>query len=127
MNRKQLSKCKVLVGAFIGVTVALSVSIGNILPAIAAILVGAVLSYACSRRMTEVVNDEMVYRISEKASRRVVQIFTPAIAFIGLVIVTLKESYPDLYSVGLALAYSACSILILYVIFYSYYSRRGNI
>jgi uncharacterized membrane protein len=125
MNRKQLGKCKALIGAFIGATVALSISLGNVFPALAAIIIGAAASYVCSRKVTEVVNDEMVYRMSEKASRRVVQVFTPSIAIIGLVIVTLKDSYPSLYPVGMVLAYLACSLLILYLLFYSYYSRRG--
>ncbi len=125
MNRKQLGKCKAMIGVFIGITVAVSVSVGNVFPALAAILIGTAASYICSRRMTEVVNDEMIYRISEKASRRVVQIFTPAIAVIGMVIITLEDSYPGLYSVGMVLTYLACSLLILYMLFYSYYGRKG--
>ena len=117
--------CRIIVGILIGVTVGISITIGNVFPALAALLIGTVVSFICNKKMTDVVNDEMVYRMSEKASRRVVQIFTPAIAIIGLVFITLKDYYPDLYTIGLVLAYSACGILVLYMLFYSYYSRKG--
>lgn len=125
MNRKQASICRIIVGILIGVTVGISIAIGNVFPALGALILGTAVSFICNRRMTEVVNDEMVYRMSERASRRVMQIFTPAIAIIGLVIITLKDSYPALYTTGLAMAYSACGILVLYMLFYSYYSRKG--
>jgi uncharacterized membrane protein len=125
MNRKQLATCKIIIGVLIGAAVLVSVTTGNVFPALAAIFTGMAASYICSRRMTEVVNDEMVYRISERASRRVIQVFTPVIAVIGLVIITLNDASSGLYTAGLVLAYSACGILILYMLFYSYYSRKG--
>jgi len=43
---------------------------GNVLLSVVAIVVGMTADYLCKKRVTGVVEDEMILRISERASRR---------------------------------------------------------
>jgi len=48
------------------------------------------------------------------------------IAIIGVVLTALgKAGYTQFTQVGYTLAFSACAMLILYLVFYGYYSKRG--
>jgi len=97
------------------------VSVRNaLLPAIA-FAIGFVLISLGRRRVTEVIEDERVIRISEKASRRVYQVFVTAAALIGVTLLALNRYI----EVGYTLAFSACALPILYMIFYGYYRRRS--
>ncbi len=92
----------------------------SLLPAIA-FLIGIILIALGRRRVTEVMEDERVIRISEKASMRVYQVFVTAAALIGTTLLALNR-YTE---VGYTLAFSACALLILYMIFYEYYRRKN--
>jgi len=77
------------------------------------------------RRVREVVVDERVYSIAEKASLVAFRIFGIAAAVIGITLVALGwQSASDLYKIGLTLAYSACGLLVIYYIAYIYYNRK---
>jgi uncharacterized membrane protein len=77
------------------------------------------------RRVKEVVVDERVYSIAEKASLVAFRVFGIATAVIGITLVALGwQSASDLYKIGLTLAYSACGLLVIYYIAYLYYNRK---
>jgi uncharacterized membrane protein len=77
------------------------------------------------RRVREVVTDERVYSIAEKASLVAFRVFGIVAAVIGITLVALDwQSASDLYKIGLTLAYSACGLLVIYYIAYIYYNRK---
>jgi uncharacterized membrane protein len=104
----------------VGVVVGYSVSEGNIWSSVIAVVIGIILLTLGKRRVEEVIEDERIHQISEKASRKTLQIFGIASALLGLTLITLKE----LTEVGYTLAFSASILVILYLIFYAYYSRK---
>lgn len=121
MDRKKFVVYTALVCAGMGAVVGYGVSVRNaLLPAIA-FAIGFVLISLGRRRVTEVIEDERVIRISEKASRRVYQVFVTAAALIGVTLLALNRYI----EVGYTLAFSACALPILYMIFYGYYRRRS--
>jgi len=67
----------------------------------------------------EVIEDERIYRISDKASRRTLQVFGIGTALVGTTLISLGR-YQE---IGYALNISVCILLILYMIFYAFYSR----
>jgi uncharacterized membrane protein len=84
------------------------------------------LKYLCRRRVTEVMEDELIHRIAEKASYQTLRVSLVAMAVIGAVLVTLsKNSCAECKQIGLTLAFSVCAMLILHIFFYSYYSTKG--
>jgi len=121
MNRRQFVLYVMTITAAMGAVVGYSASTGNALLVLLAFIAGIALLHLGRRRVTEIIEDERIYRISEKASRNTLQVFGISIALIGAVLIALRESM----EVGLTLAYSAMALLILYMIFYGYYSRRA--
>ena len=103
-----------------------SITAGNaVVPAPAAIG-GALLLYLCRRQVKGVVQDERNYRISEKASRFAIQVFAFVTAVAGTTLIAMgKDDSSSTGDVGLALAFSACGLLILYAASYAYWSGRS--
>lgn len=115
---------RIIVAMFVAIVVGLSVSIGNILPAILGIVIGAMVSYIYKKSTNEIVEDERITKVSEKASRIAIVVFSISIALIGLFLITLRNAYPDYIQAGYTLSYSSVALLILYYIFYGYYNKK---
>lgn len=121
MNRKQFAMYAALVCAAMGAVVGYGVSRGNALLPVIAFSMGIVLIALGKRGIKEVMEDERTQRISEKASRRTYEVFVAGAALAGTTLIALNEHI----EVGYTLAFSACALLILYMSFYGYYSRKN--
>lgn len=115
---------RTIVAMFVGAVVALSVIRGALIPAILAIVIGAMISYIYKKRTDETLEDERIVKISEKASRMAIVLFSISIAIIGLFFITLRNEYPDFTQAGYTLSYSAVGLLAIYYIFYGYYNKK---
>jgi len=124
MDRKTYAICGVIIAMSLGAVIGFSITTENIVLPIVAVAVGMALLYLCKIRVKEVMVDERTYEISEKASRKTFQIFTPSITIIGVILIALRNKYPDFAQSGFTLAYSACALLILYNIFYMHYNKK---
>ena len=92
MDRKHFAICAALICAVMGAVVGYGVSEGNaLLPAIA-FIIGIVLIALGKRGVKEVMEDERTNRISEKASRRICQIFAMSAALIGTTLIAMRMS-----------------------------------
>jgi uncharacterized membrane protein len=111
----------IVVGFFIG----LSAIRGEFITAIFAVVIGMIVLYMLKGRVKQVIEDERIYKISEKASRRTIQVVGTTTAIIGLSIIGLsKKGYLNLTEVGYSLACFASVLLVVYMIFYGYYARK---
>ena len=115
---------RVIIAIFVGTVAGISVTMGEIIPAILAIVIGAMISYIYKKNTNETLEDERIVKISEKASRMAVVLFSIAIAIIGLFFITLRNDYPDFIQMGYTLSYSAVALLALYYVFYEYYNKK---
>jgi uncharacterized membrane protein len=115
---------RVIIAMFVAIVVGISVTMGEIIPAILAIVIGAMISYIYKKNTNETLEDERIVKISEKASRMAVVLFSIAIAIIGLFFITLRNQYPDFTQAGYTLSYSAVALLALYYVFYEYYNKK---
>lgn len=115
---------RIIVTIFVAIVVGLSVSLGAIIPAFLAIIIGGMLSYIYKNNTNEVLYDERIIKISEKSSRMAMTLFSISVAFIGLFIITLKDNYPDYTQTGFTLSFAAVALLMLYYIFYGYYNSK---
>jgi uncharacterized membrane protein len=126
MNRTQFAWCGIAIALGIGVAVGWSVTTGNYLLPFAAVLTGLALKYLCRRGVTEVIEDELIYRLAEKASYQTLRVSLVAMAVIGAVLIALSKSGPAaLEHIGLTLAFVVCALLIVHIFFYGYYNRKG--
>ncbi|WP_202319102.1 DUF2178 domain-containing protein [Archaeoglobus neptunius] len=121
MNRKLFVVYSGLIVAAMGMAVGYGVSAGNALLPLAAFAVGSILIALGRRRVTDIIEDERDHRISEKASKSAWTVFTIGAALLGTTLIALNEQAQT----GYTLAYSACVLLVLYFIFYGYYSRKA--
>lgn len=125
MDRKKYTRYSMITTIAVGFAVGLSASRGDSTIAIAAVIIGMVLLSVLKRRVKEVIEDERIYRISEKASRRTVQVVGITMAVIGLVSIGLSKSgYSEIAQFGYTLAFFASALLLVYIIFYGYYSKK---
>ena len=126
MNRRQYALCGILITMALGAVIGWSISTENPFLALVAVIVAMALLYLCKTRVEEVLEDERIYRISEKASRRTFQVIILTIGLLGVVLITLgKGAFVEYKQIGIILAFSVCALLILYLFFYGYYSKRG--
>lgn len=125
MSRKMFKLCGIVITMAMGALIGWAVSIGNALIPIPVVLGGVGLLYLCKKRVREVIEDERIYRITEKAARLTIQIFGPVIAVAGAILIAIsRDASPGLAQAGFTLAYSACALLVLYYIFHIYYSIK---
>lgn len=115
---------RIIVAIFVGTVVGLSVTMGTILPAILAIIIGAMISYIYKKKTNEILEDERITKVSEKASRISIVLFSISIACIGMLLIILRNENPDLTQAGFTLSYAAVALLTLYYIFYWYYDKK---
>ena len=115
---------RIAVAMFVAIVVGLSVTIGTILPAILAIIIGAMVSYIYKKSADEILEDERITKVSEKASRSAIVVFSISIALIGMFLIILRNKYPDFTHAGFTLSYASVALLTLYYIFYGYYNKK---
>jgi len=121
MNRKRFALCGAMIASGIGAIVGYSVCTGDFVLPFVAVVGGILALRLIKRRVEDVLEDERTYRISEKASRRVLEVFGTGSALTGVTLITLDKHQ----EAGYALAFSACILILLYMIFYAYYSMRS--
>ncbi len=103
-----------------------SIAIGNAVIPIPVALAGVGLLYLCRRLVKGVVEDERAYRISEKASRFALQVFAFAAAIVGTTLIALSTDDSSAFrEVGFTLAFSACALLMLYLVSYAYHNKKS--
>ena len=125
MERKKFKKYWYGITIAIGFLIGFSAIQGQPALAIGIVMIGMILLYLLKSRVTQVLEDERIYKVSEKASRRTIQVVGIITATLGLSILGLsKGGYLDLTEVGYSLAYFATFLLIIYMIFYTYYNRK---
>ena len=120
MNRKQFAMCGAIVAGIIGAIVGYSVKIHNFILPFVAVTAGILILHLLRQKVDEVIEDERIYRISERASRRTLQVFGIGTALVGTTLLCLGR-YSE---IGYTLDISVCVLIILYLIFYGFYSRR---
>lgn len=124
MNEQTYSKIRKLIVVIIGAGVAISIIFENLVIAFAIIIFGMAILVGFKHRLNVKIEDERIYAIAQKASMRTVQIFGFIMAAISITMLILRETYENFELIGSVLAYSACGFLLMYGLFYGYYSKK---
>ena len=126
MSRRWFRLCGAAIIVTIVALIGWSIATGNAIVPIPAVIGGAVLLYLLRRQVSEVIEDERSYRVSEKASRFAIQVFAVVTAISGITLTAARTSDSSPFrEVGLTLAFCACGLLILYLISYAYHDRKS--
>ncbi len=124
MNEKMFSTIRKIMILIIGMAVAISIIFENLIVSFSIVLFGILVMIILKNKVDKKIEDERVFTISEKASFRTIQIFGFFMAIISILILILREEYENFELIGSVLAYSTCGLLIIYGIFYGYFSRK---
>lgn len=125
MSFKQFTVMKIVVVIIMGGLIGWAVSNGNYWIPVPAVIAALMIVLLFRRGVKEVVVDERVYSIAEKASYLAFRIFGIAAAVIGATFVALgQETVPELLAIGLTLAFAACGLVLIYYIAYTCYKRK---
>jgi uncharacterized membrane protein len=125
MSFKQFTRIRIFILIIMVGLTSWAIVGGNAWIPIPVIIAAVILMMLLRRRVKEVVVDERVHSIAEKASLVAFRVFGIAAAIIGVTLVALGwHDASDLYKIGLTLAYSACGLLVIYYIAYLYYNRK---
>ena len=125
MKSEKYKQCVIIVAIGVVSLVVFAVISGYFALSIVAVIGGMVVLSFCKTRMSEVIIDERSYKIAEQASRRTLQVFAIISGVIGILLVLISQyGYPEVKQVGITLAYSACTLLLLYSLFYRYYTKK---
>ncbi len=118
MDRRTYKQISVLVTILIGLVVGYSVSQNKPLLGlvVVAVSLGVIVLKIARKRVDEVLEDERIVRISEKASRRTFGISAISLALLSLIL-SLQNS-----KIEYALGFAVCGMLVLYLILYALYS-----
>ena len=124
MKQKQFRMISLLITMIMGAVVGFSVSIRN--PALAAgvLLAGMVAMYNIKSRLEDVVEDERIHQVSQKASRVTLQIVALGLVVGGTVLIAMRDTYPEYTDLGFFMAYTSCGVLVLYSLLYRFYNRK---
>jgi uncharacterized membrane protein len=89
------------------------------------LITGALFIRWIRKRTVEVVYDERMVLINQKASATTIAVYTLGVTAIGWVMMTWGKTVDTSYqSIGLVMAYLGCSLLLIRMIFHYYYSWR---
>jgi uncharacterized membrane protein len=117
-----------LLRAFVVIIVAVlvgwSVYAGNPWIPVPAVVVGAVIIALFKRGVKEIVTDERIYSVADKAGVLTFRVFAMLGAVTGTTLLAIsRDSNPDFEQAGFALTYSVCAMLIIYLISFTVYNR----
>ncbi|MGY4884921.1 MAG: DUF2178 domain-containing protein [Nanobdellota archaeon] len=112
---------KLLIVMLLAGIVSSFVTAGNFVIPLAAFLIAILLMFFLKKNVDATLTDERIEIVAGKASRAVFTISVILIALAGMVLIALRETYPQYLITGYVLAYLGCGILFLYVILFKYY------
>lgn len=121
---KQYRIYKLLIVILLAAIVSSFVTEGNLLIPLGAFLLAVILVFVLKKNVDQKLTDERLENIAGRASRIVFTISVLVMALAGMVLIALRENYPQYLVVGYVLSYFGCIMLFLYVLFFKYYSNR---
>lgn len=126
MNHTIVTICRVAIAATLGVLIPWVITLGNPFLPLILIASGTVVTWILVRKDQKTLVDERAQMINQKASTASMAVFLLGTTGVGLALVTLSNGgYPAYFSsMGYTLMYSACALLILSLIFGTYYRHK---
>ena len=88
-------------------------------------VVGLLLVRLCRHYTREIMEDERMRKINEKASSVSYRISTILMVGFAIVFIAMRQTLPyELEIAGVTLSYTACAIILLHLTFYYFYKSR---
>lgn len=125
MKTQKLALCRIILSIILTCVVVWSILVGNSILVVVAIITGLAVTIFLRRKDERIRVDERIQLINEKSSTATVKVYVLGATLVGGVLLALDNSgYVGLSISGFTLLYSACALMILNLIFGSYYRRK---
>ena len=125
MSYKTYRMIQGIIGGILGAIMAISIILGNWIVPIFAVIISLILLTVLRRRVKDIIVDERIYAISEKASRLTLQVVSIGMALAGVILLAIYHGEnKTLTQVAYTLEYATCALLVVNYIAYYYYRNK---
>jgi uncharacterized membrane protein len=125
MSVRTYNLWKIVIVIIVAILVGWGVNANNAFIPVPTVLVGGGVLLFLRSRVKEITTDERTFNIAGRAARFTLSFFVILAAAAGATLLAIGGgTTPALETVGFTLAYSICTLLILYFISYIYYNRK---
>ena len=124
MKKKEFRIISFFIPMIMGFIVVHSISVRNPILAVGSVFAGMIVMYLSKHQLKDIVEDERIHRISQKASWLTLQFIAVSFALGGTALIAMKNTYPGYTNLGFFMAYASCTVLVLYSLSYMYYNRE---
>ena len=125
MSYKTFRMIQAFFGMALGGIMGASISQGNWIIPVVAVVISLVIMMVLRRSIKEIVADERTYDIAGKASRLTLQIVAVGMSLAGAVLLAIsRDSSSTMGQIAITLCYATCALLVINYIAYYFYSRR---
>ncbi|WP_459202369.1 DUF2178 domain-containing protein [Methanococcus sp. CF] len=108
----------------VAILVSLAVSTGNGYLAVLIIIIGIFTKMNLRKKLDEVIEDELLHKVAEKASYITIQVVCLIFALLSVFLTTFESYVPEYELIGNLLAYSALFLLSVNMLFRYIYSKK---
>jgi len=124
MSEGTFRRLRIAITIFVAGTVSIAVSTNNPLLAVVAVITGMVFMAVVKRKTKAKLTDERVERVSEIAAKWTYVVFTSSMAVTSLLLIFINQRYAFLESLGILFSYLTMFLLVLYTLFFHFFSRK---
>ncbi|BAP60843.1 DUF2178 domain-containing protein [Methanococcus maripaludis] len=108
----------------VAILVSLAVTTGNGYLAVLIVIIGIFTKMNLSKKLDEVIEDELLHKVAEKASYLTIQVVCLLFALLSVFLTTFETYVPGYTLIGTCLAYSAIFILFVNMLFRYIFSKK---
>ncbi|CAF30231.1 DUF2178 domain-containing protein [Methanococcus maripaludis] len=108
----------------VAILVSLAITTGNGYLAVLIVIIGIFTKMNLSKKLDEVIEDELLHKVAEKASYLTIQVVCLLFALLGVFLTTFETYVPGYTLIGTCLAYSAIFILFVNMLFRYIFSKK---
>jgi uncharacterized membrane protein len=125
MKTQKLTLYQILFSIILIAVFIYAVLVGDSILLVFSIMAAFALTLILARKQEKIIVDERIQLINEKASTITLNIFILSSSALGFILLGLDNiGYAELSQLGFNLLYSACALMILNILFRTYYRRK---
>lgn len=124
ISQKRYKTYKLLTTILLIIIMGSFVALGNFIAALIVFAIAIFIMIILRKNAKGVLNDERIERIAGKAFRIVMATSALLMAAGGIVLVSLRNTYPQYLIIGNILIYLECGMMLFYAILFKYYFNK---
>lgn len=115
---------KILIVILLTIIASSFVALGNFIIPLIVFAAAFILMFILQKNVDEKLVDERINLAAGKASRMALTISVILMSVAGIILVSLRNTYPQYQLTGNILLFSECGMMLVYAILFKYYLKR---